>query len=90
MKNMGVLGFACMQSAFVLINQLHRGSKPPSARIVELLKFDFLVLAAVRKFHWPARHWVCTGWVTHIAMEQEANLISSTFCFGRMNRRHSH
>ncbi|KAH6670988.1 hypothetical protein F5X68DRAFT_44784 [Plectosphaerella plurivora] len=55
---MGILGFACVQGALVLVNQLHRGSKPPSNRTIELLKFDFLVLAAVRKFHWPARHWL--------------------------------
>lgn len=56
---MSLLGFACVQSALVLINYLHRFGKPPDCKMVERLKFLFIVLAAVRKFYAPAQHWVC-------------------------------
>lgn len=47
-----------MQSAIVLINQLHRSSKPYNNQVVENLKLLFVVLGAVRMFYSPAQAWV--------------------------------
>ncbi|KAF7558188.1 hypothetical protein G7Z17_g125 [Cylindrodendrum hubeiense] len=45
-------------SALVLINRLHRSSKPYNKRVVENLKLIFIVLGAVRTFYSPAQAWI--------------------------------
>ncbi|KAI1083677.1 hypothetical protein F5B20DRAFT_416273 [Whalleya microplaca] len=51
-------GFCCVQSALVLINQLHQSGKSPDKRVVDNLKFMFVFIGAVRRFYRPARQWI--------------------------------
>ncbi|KAH6887464.1 hypothetical protein B0T10DRAFT_71539 [Thelonectria olida] len=53
-----LLGYSCMQSALVLINRLHRSSKPYNQQVVENLKLIFVILGAVRTFYSPAQAWI--------------------------------
>ncbi|KAK7428034.1 hypothetical protein QQZ08_005466 [Neonectria magnoliae] len=53
-----LLGYCCTQSALVLINRLHRSSKPYDKQVVENLKLIFIVLGAVRTFYSPAQEWI--------------------------------
>lgn len=53
-----LLGYSCTQSALVLINRLHRSSKPYNKKVVENLKLIFIVLGAVRTFYSPAQAWI--------------------------------
>jgi hypothetical protein len=48
-----------MQSAIVLINQLHRSHSPYDPTVVEDLKFSFTALGVLQKFFTPASEWVC-------------------------------
>ncbi|KAH8894014.1 hypothetical protein GQ53DRAFT_839712 [Thozetella sp. PMI_491] len=59
------IGFACMQSAFVLINQLHRSIEPYDQTVVENLKLSFTVLGLLRNFFSPARTWIDTVFRAH-------------------------
>ncbi|OQE39049.1 hypothetical protein PENCOP_c007G01356 [Penicillium coprophilum] len=52
------VGFACMQSALVSINRLHRSPQPYDNRIVENLKLAFIVLGALKTFYAPAKEWM--------------------------------
>lgn len=47
-----------MQSALVLINQLHRKLKPYDKSVVDNLKFTFIVLQVITSFFTPASDWV--------------------------------
>ncbi|KAM5367410.1 hypothetical protein ACJZ2D_010055 [Fusarium nematophilum] len=53
-----ILGYCCMQSSFVLINQLHRGLKPPDPKVVENLRLVFMVVAGVSKFYAQGKGWL--------------------------------
>ncbi|KAE9582886.1 hypothetical protein CGMCC3_g1225 [Colletotrichum fructicola] len=57
-RNIHVVGYACMQSAIVLVNYLHRASRPHSPWIADTLKFIFVALGAASSFYPPANDWI--------------------------------
>lgn len=52
-----------MQSAIVLVNQLHRSVRPYDDKVVENLKFTFIVLRVIASFYAPAHEWVGTNYM---------------------------
>lgn len=59
------LGYACMQSALVLINQLHRTTESYDERIMDNLKFAFTILRMTESFYAPAHEWVIRLFRSH-------------------------
>ncbi|KAH7123275.1 C6 transcription factor [Dactylonectria estremocensis] len=60
-----LLGYSCTQSALVLINRLHRSSKPYNKKVVGNLKLLFIILGAVRTFYSPAQAWIDALFCAH-------------------------
>ncbi|KAH7131119.1 C6 transcription factor [Dactylonectria macrodidyma] len=60
-----LLGYSCTQSALVLINRLHRSSKPYNKKVVDNLKLIFIILGAVRTFYSPAQAWIDALFCAH-------------------------
>lgn len=59
-QQMPLLGYCCLQSSLVVINQMQRSSHPNQtlSNTSSQLKFLLVVLAAVRRFYAPAQTWV--------------------------------
>ncbi|KAJ9149912.1 hypothetical protein NKR23_g4132 [Pleurostoma richardsiae] len=76
------MGFSCMQSITVLINQLHRASRPYDEIILENLRFTFTVLKAVEHFYAPAHDWIETLFRIHdpnAPMKHESDTLEEAF-----------
>ncbi|TQV95292.1 C6 transcription factor [Cordyceps javanica] len=67
-----LVGFACTQSALVIMNQLHRSSKPYEPRIVGNLKTSLIILGALKTFYTPAEKWI------NILIQAHSSAISSS------------